>query len=140
MNNCSIPSTHAERKITVCSHKHSFTLYPSLGPYSWTDRILDRETNTLAARELEELFFQLCHCVTFFLLWQEIVLGVTYLPFLCLVAQVSFLFVAGKCFWCYFLTDHTSCALCQFFCFWREIVFGCTVSKKDSYSASLRER
>ncbi len=44
-NNHSIPSTHAERKITVCSHKHIFTPYPSLSPYSPTDRITDRETN-----------------------------------------------------------------------------------------------
>jgi hypothetical protein len=29
----SIPSTHAERKITVCSHKHSFTPYSTLSPY-----------------------------------------------------------------------------------------------------------
>ena len=56
MNNHSIPSTHAERKITVCSHKHSFTPYPSLGLYLQTDRMTDRETNTLAAHGLEELF------------------------------------------------------------------------------------
>jgi hypothetical protein len=56
VNNRSIPSTHAERKITVRSHKHSFTPYPSLGPYRQTDRITDGGTNTLAARGLEELF------------------------------------------------------------------------------------
>ncbi len=33
VNNCSILSMHAERKITVRSHKHSFTPYPSLSPY-----------------------------------------------------------------------------------------------------------
>ncbi len=33
VNNCIIPSTHAERKITIRSHKHSFTPYPSLSPY-----------------------------------------------------------------------------------------------------------
>jgi hypothetical protein len=51
---------------------------------------MDRETNTLAARGLEELFFQL----------QEIVLGVTYLPY----------------------------QLCRYVFFWLrwEIVFGCT--------------
>jgi hypothetical protein len=38
VNNCSIPSTHAERKITVRSHKHSFTPYPSLSPSRWTER------------------------------------------------------------------------------------------------------
>ncbi len=56
MNNGSIPSTHAERKIPVCSHKHSFTPYPSLSLYSCTDRMIDREKNTLAAPGLEELF------------------------------------------------------------------------------------
>ncbi len=59
---------------------------------------------------------------------------------LCLVAQVSFLIVAGKSFRCYLLTAHTSCAVVSVFWFRREIVFGCTVSKKDSYSVSLRER
>ncbi len=56
MNNHTIPSTHTERKITIRSHKHSFTPYPSLSPYSPTDRMTDRGTNTLAARGLEELF------------------------------------------------------------------------------------
>jgi hypothetical protein len=56
VNNRSIPSTHAERKITVRSHKHSFTPYPSLSPYRQMNRITDGGTNTLAARGLEELF------------------------------------------------------------------------------------
>ncbi len=56
MNNHSIPSMHAGRKITIRSHKHSFTPYPSLSPYSQTDRMKDRETNTLAAHGLEKLF------------------------------------------------------------------------------------
>jgi hypothetical protein len=55
-NNRSIPSTHTERKLTVHSHKHSFTLYHSLSPYSQTDRQTDGEINTLPACELEELF------------------------------------------------------------------------------------
>jgi hypothetical protein len=59
---------------------------------------------------------------------------------LCLVAQVSFLVVTEKRHRCYLLTNHTSCAIVSVFWFWREIVFGCTVSKKDSYSLSLRER
>jgi hypothetical protein len=37
MNNPSISSTHAERKITDLSVKHSFTLYPSLSPYAQTE-------------------------------------------------------------------------------------------------------
>jgi hypothetical protein len=67
---------HAERKITVRSHKHSFTPYPSLSPYSPTDKITGRETNTLAVRGLEELFFQLCCCVSF-LFWREKGFGFT---------------------------------------------------------------
>ncbi len=55
MSNHSIPSMHAERKITVHSHKHSFTPYLSLSPYSPTDRMTDGGTNTLAVRGLEEL-------------------------------------------------------------------------------------
>jgi hypothetical protein len=77
VSNCIIPSTHAERKITVCSHKHSLTPYPSLSPYRQTDRITDRGTNTLAARGLEEIFFQLCRVSVFFLL-RKIVLLLTY--------------------------------------------------------------
>jgi hypothetical protein len=45
---------HSERKFIFHSHKHSFTLYPSLSPYSWTDRMTDRETTTPAAHGLEE--------------------------------------------------------------------------------------
>ncbi len=78
MNNRSIPSTHAERKITVCSHKHSFTPYPSLSPYRQTDGMTDGETNTLAARGLEELFPVVLLC-QFFGFWRDIGFGVTYL-------------------------------------------------------------
>jgi hypothetical protein len=42
-----------------------------------TDRMPDREMNTLAAQGLEELFFQLCCCVSFWF-WREIVFGVTF--------------------------------------------------------------
>ncbi len=45
VNNHSIPLTHAERKISIGSHKHSFTPYPSLSPYSPTDGKTDRGTN-----------------------------------------------------------------------------------------------
>jgi hypothetical protein len=48
--------------------------------------------------------------------------------------------VAGKSFRCYLLTNHTSCAVVSVFWYWRVIVFGCTVSKKDSYLVSLRVR
>jgi hypothetical protein len=90
MNNHSIPSMHAERKITFCSHKHSFTPYPSLSPYSQTDRMTDGETNTLTAPGLEELFFS------------------------CAVVSV-FWFLSVNRFWCYLLTYleyNTVVALC----------------------------
>jgi hypothetical protein len=48
--------------------------------------------------------------------------------------------VAGNSFRCYLLTYHTSRAIVSVFWLQREIVFGCTVSKKDSYSVSLIER
>ncbi len=78
MNNHSIPSMHNERKITVCSNKHSFTPYPSLSSYGRTDGMTDRETNTLAARGLEELFSS-CAVVSVFWFWRVIAFGVTYL-------------------------------------------------------------
>jgi hypothetical protein len=68
---------HAGKKNTVC-HKHSFTPYPSLSPYSQTDGITDGEMNTLAARGLEELF-SICAVVSVFGFWQEIGFVVTYL-------------------------------------------------------------
>ncbi len=114
MNNCSIPSMHAERKITLHSHKHSFPPYPSLSPYSQTDGMMDRGTNTLAVCGLEEIFFHLCCCVSF-RLWQEIVLGGTYLPYQ-LCRCVFFFVAAGNSFGL-----HRT-----FFWLWREIVFGVT--------------
>jgi hypothetical protein len=45
VNNHSIPSIHAERKITNLSNEHSFTPYPSLSSYRRTDGMTDRETN-----------------------------------------------------------------------------------------------
>ncbi len=146
MNNHSIPSMHVERKITVRSHKHSFTPYPTLSPYSPTERITDRDMNTLAVRGLEERFFQLCCGVSFLVMvgnsFRCYLLTIPVVPLLLffgcsgkylLVTQVSFLVVAGNSFRCYLLTYHTSCAVVSVFWLWQEIVFGCTVYKKDSY-------
>jgi hypothetical protein len=103
----------------------------------------DRETNTLAARGLEELFSSCAIVSVFFVVagnsFRCYLPTIPVVPFW-LVAQVSFLVVAGKRFRCYLLTNHTSCAVVSVFWFQRKIVFGCTVSKKDSYSVSLRER
>ncbi len=59
----------------------------------------DRGTNTLAVHGLEELFFQLCCCVSVFWFWWEISFGVTY------VHRVQY-----------------SCGVRLVFWFWREIV------------------
>jgi hypothetical protein len=59
------PSMHAERKITDLSDEHSVTPHPSFSPYSPTDGMTEREMNTVTVRGLEELFFQLCRCVSF---------------------------------------------------------------------------
>ena len=67
-----------------------------------TNRLTDRESNTLASRGLEEPFFQLC----------------------CMLCQ--FLVLAGNRFWFYillmYLEYHTAVMLCYFF-IQREIVF-----------------
>jgi hypothetical protein len=115
VNNHSIPSTNAERKITIRSHKHSFTPYPSLSSYSQMDRITDGETNTLAVCGLEELFSS-CAVVSVFWLWREIVLGVTYLPYQ-LCRCMIFLVAAGNSFG----GLHRSV-----FWLWQEIVLGVT--------------
>ncbi len=114
MNNCSIPSMHAERKITVCSYKHSFTSYPSLSPYRQTDGMTDRGTNTLTAHGLEEPFFQLCCCVSVFWFWQEIGFSVTYL-----------------------LRVQYSCGVVLVFRFWGEIVFGFAYVLSVQYSCEV---
>ncbi len=90
-----------------------------------------------------------------FWLWQEIVLGVTYLPYhlwCCVIFLVAagnrfglhrlvFFVLARNSFRCYLLLIyHTSCAVVSVFWLRRETVFGCTVSRKDLYSVSLIER
>ncbi len=90
-----------KRKITVHSHKHSFTPYPSLKPYGQTEW---RRPNTLTTRGLEEPFFQLCCCVSF-LVVAEIVLVDTYLSnqlcryVFCLLQQEIVFGCTGRFFW-----------------------------------------
>ena len=55
VNNRSIPSMHAERKITVCSHKHSFTPYPSLSPYERTESQTEKQINLVGLGNLRFL-------------------------------------------------------------------------------------
>ncbi len=114
MNNPSIPSMYAERKITVNSHKHSFTPYSSLSPYRQTDRMTDGEMNTLAACGLEEPFFQLCCCVSVFWFWREIGFGVTY------ILRVQYI-----------------CGIVLVIWFWWEIVFGFAYVLSIQYSCAV---
>ncbi len=116
VNNCSIPSMHAERKITVCSHKQSFIPYASLSPYWRTNRITDRETNTLDARTLEN-FFSSCAVLSVF--W----------------------FLVGNRFWCYTLIYVSrvqySCGVVLVFWFWWEILFGITYLLSVQYTCAV---
>jgi hypothetical protein len=123
LNNHSISSTHAERKITVRSHKHSFTPYPSLSPYSPTDGMTDRGTNTLTARELEEHFFQLCCCVSVFGFWWEIGFGVTYIlrvQYSCGIVLVFWFWQEIVFVFAYVLSVQYSCAVVSVFWLWQE--------------------
>jgi hypothetical protein len=78
-----------------------------------TDEQTDRDSNTLAARGLEELFFQLC-CRVSFWFWREIGVGlhthVLRVPYSCGVMLV-FLLLVGNSFW-YVRTYHTVVVLC----------------------------
>ncbi len=121
-------------------------------PYGNTTLVIF--SKTLAARGLEELFSS-CAVVSVFLLWWEIVLGVTYLSYQ-LCHCDFFLIVAGNSFglhrsvfwlWWDIVLGVTYLPTipvvpCAVSVFWlrQEIVFSCTVSKKDFYSVSLIER
>ena len=99
LNNCIISSMHAERKITVCSHKHSFTPYPSLSPYSQTESQTESQIHSLHVGWRNLFHFQLC-CYVSLLFWWEIGCGFTY--YLCtqrtiqLCGCVSFFVVEGN--------------------------------------------
>jgi hypothetical protein len=69
-----------------------------------TSYFLALSTETLAARGLEELFFQLCCCVRFLVSGGKMVLVL-----LTYISRVQY-----------------SCGIVLVFCFWQEIVFGVT--------------
>ncbi len=87
MNNRSITSMHTERKITLRSHKHSFTPYPSLSPYRQMDGMTDGETNTLAVHGLEELRVNLLlkenSYVSYIILHQSLILELNFISCIC---------------------------------------------------------
>ncbi len=133
------------------SGKHSFTPYPSLDPYQRTEWQTERQIHSLHVgwRSIFPvgLLCQFVGCGGNSFGWYLPTIPVVSLCLLFvaagkqfLVAQVGFLVVAGKSFRCYFLTYHTSCADVSVFWLQQEIVFGYSVSKKDSYSVSLIER
>ncbi len=135
VNNHSIPSTHALRKLPIFLINILLLYIPLL---ALTDRQNYIETNTLAARGLEELFFQLC-CRVSFWFWWEIGFGLhTYVlrvPYSCGVVSV-FVLLVGNSFW-YVRVYHTVVVLCQFFWFWREIDFGITYVYSVQYSCAV---
>ncbi len=117
MNNCSIPSMHAERKISNLSDKYSFTLYPSLSPYRQTELLTEGQIH--CCTWAGGTFFQLCCCVSFWF-WWEIGFGFTYLRTQSTIQLwhcVSFLVLAGNSFLVLrtYLVYNTVVRLCQFF-------------------------
>jgi hypothetical protein len=143
---------HTKRKIPFVLINTLLLYIPLL---ALTDNQTDRQTN----RQIHLLCVGWRNIFPAVLLWQFFGCGGNsfrwYLPtipvvllclFFCcgrklfLVAQVSFLVVAGKGFRCYFPSYHTSCAVVSVFWLRREIVFGYSVSRKDSYLVFLIER
>ncbi len=113
MNNFSIPSTHAERKITNFSVKHSFTLYPSLSPYSQTESLTEEQIHSLHVG------------------WRN---------FFPVVVLCQFLVLAENRFWFYilmYLEYKYSCGVVLVFWFWRETLFGVTYVFNVQYSCAV---
>ncbi len=78
VNNCSIPSMHAEKKITNLSVNYSFTLYPSLSPYWQTEWQTEKQIHSLRVGWRNFFPVVLLYCVSFWF-WREIGFGFTYL-------------------------------------------------------------
>ncbi len=117
MNNCSIPSTHTKRKIIVCSHRHSFTPYPSLSPYRQTE--LQTEKRNSHCAWAGGTFFPVVMSCQFFGFWREIGFGVT-----TYVSSIQYSFGIVLVFWFWrekflvlhmYLVYNTVVRLCQFF-------------------------
>ncbi len=73
----------------------------------------DSGMNSLTARGLEKLFFQLCCCC------------------------VSFLVLAGNRFWCYLVLRTTQLWHCVSYSFWREIVLGVIYVLRVQWSCAV---
>ncbi len=111
----------------------------------------DRETNTLAARGLEELFSSCAVVVSVFCFWREIGFSVTYVLRVQYSCGVVFVFwfwreiVFGVTYYMYLEYIQYSCAVVSVFWLWWEIIlkmrtpfhFVWAVSTKKSYWVTL---
>ncbi len=96
---------HAIRKIAILSDKHSFTLHPSLSPYSQTELLTEEGIHSLHVGWRN--FFSSCAVVSVFGSGGELVLVLhTYVLRVQnqLWCCVSFLVLAGNSFLCYVST------------------------------------
>ncbi len=132
---------HAERKITICSHKHSFTPYLSLSPYSQTDRMTDRDQIHLLHVGWRNFFPVVLLCQFFALagnrFWFYILM---YLEYNTVVMLCQFFGSGGKWFltFCTYLVYNTVVRLCQFFgCGGKQLSKCEHVSTKKSYWVTL---
>jgi hypothetical protein len=70
VNNPSIPSMHAIRKITTLSGKLSFTLHPSLSPYGQTELQTESQIHSRCVG-WRNLFFSCAVCCVSFWFWRK---------------------------------------------------------------------
>ncbi len=114
----SIPSTHAEWKNTVCSHKHSFTPYPSLSSYRWTQWRMEKQIHSLRVG-WRNLFSSCAVCCIRFWFWREIGFGlhthVLRVQYSCGVVLVFWLRWEIVLVLHTYLVYNTVVLLCQFF-------------------------
>ncbi len=95
-----------KRKITVCSHKHSFIPYPSLSPYRRTERQTETEY-THYAWPGGTLFPVVLLCPFLVLVGNRFWFYILYIctqSTIQLWCCVSFFNLAGNSFWCYVRT------------------------------------
>ncbi len=116
VNNHSIPSMHADRKITIC-FRNTLLFHIPLLALTQPQMELQRNKYTCCA-SAGGTFFQLCCCVSFLISGgKQFQVLLTYhtscavVSFFCCsrkqfwVAQISFLVVVGNSFRCYLLTS-----------------------------------
>ncbi len=114
MNNRSIPLMHTVSNSPYLSDQHSFTLHPSLSPYSRTESQTEKQIHLLCVgwRNL----FSSCAVVSVFCSDGKQVL----------VVHTTM-----------YLEYHTVVVMCEFFWFWREIVFGVMYGLSVQHSCAV---